>query len=96
MVVPGAGRFLRNVQRNLSGVSAPNPGCTVIAKTSVYFGADSDFVSDADAECDFCTMENGNKAAAAIQAIFVAVRDVYLRDVCVDVSVILCQNHQVL
>ena len=41
----------------------------MIAKGTVYIAADSDFVADANAECDFCALENGNKAAAAIQEI---------------------------
>ena len=73
-------------ERRLLEVSPPNPECDVIAKASLYIAADSDFVADANAECDFCALENGNKAAAAIQAIFDATRQVYLRDACVDLS----------
>lgn len=54
----------------------------------MYIVADSDFVEDANAECDFCEMENGNKAAAAIQEIFAGVKDVYLRDACVDLTLL--------
>lgn len=91
MKAPGS-RSLRGVpspdgyRRNLLQVSTPSPHCDVIAKGTVYIAADSDFVADANMECDFCALENGNKAAAAIQEIFAAVKEVFLRDSCLDLT----------
>ena len=72
--------------RRRLAVTVPNPDCAVIAEATIYIVADSDFVADADAECDFCTISNGHKAEAAIQEIFDAVKQVYLRDACIDLT----------
>ena len=85
---PGSNRQLRgqaSVERRLQqSVSPPNPDCDAIAQASMYIAADSDFVADAIAECDICNVADADKANAAIQEVFGAVREVYLRDLCVD------------
>lgn len=61
--------------------------CTVVATTTMYIAADSDFVADAVAECDICAGHSASqKAAAAVQEIFVAVRELYLRELCIDLQ----------
>jgi hypothetical protein len=72
------------MKRNLqTAVSPPNPDCAVIANTTMYIIADSDFAAAA-SSCDFCNGDN--QASAAIQTIFAAVKDIYLNDACIDIS----------
>jgi len=58
----------------------------MIAEASIYIGADSDFAADAVAECDTCNVPDDEKAIAAIQAIFAAVKDVYLDQLCINLT----------
>ena len=69
-------------------VSAPNPECQMIAQATMYIAADSDFVADANAECDTiaCNLPNAKKAVVAIQEVLNAVKEVYLTDLCVDLT----------
>ena len=86
---PESRRQLRgNTQsdRRLATLSPPSPNCATIAEATVYIGADSDFAADAIAECDTCNVPNDEKAVAAIQEIFAAVKDVYLDQLCINLK----------
>ena len=78
-------RLQHQNMRQLSTLTA-GPICTQTAKASMYVIADSDFVQDAKDECDICNVTDNKKAEAAIQMIFDDVKDVYIRDLCVDLS----------
>lgn len=75
--------FLRRTQ---SSVSLPNPNCATWARVSVYFAVDSDFVKDANAECTgACALaSNQGRPRAAVEYVFAAVKDIYRRELCVD------------
>ena len=92
IIAPDSTRQLRGqarIQRHDQRITPPSPTCAVIAEASIYIAADSDFVNDAIEECDTCRVSNNNKvqkAEAAIQEIFSAVRDLYLSDLCIDLK----------
>lgn len=70
----------------MATLTPPSPNCARIAEATIYIGADSDFVADAIAECDTCNVPDSEKAEAAIQEIIAAVKEVYLRDLCINLT----------
>lgn len=103
MVNPNATRRKRNL-RSISKhgprrktsenqqLTPPSPTCKTIAQTTMFIAADSDFVADAQAECDICnnfktTANNAETAAImAIQEVFSAMQELYLRELCINVT----------
>lgn len=74
-------------RRKLIDITRPSPICTNLAQATIYFAADSDFVADAIDECDSCDVPDGEKAAAAIEEVFSAVKQLYRDELCIDLTI---------